>query len=91
MSWPSISDPDTILTIDYDIEGRFQPRDFDDASVLDPSTGKEQQLVVRTSAIQTSPLVDTPMPIRPRNFSLNGKSLSLATGLPSKSMTRIFP
>src|SRR6202167_1482203 len=31
------------------------------------------------------------MPIRPRSFSLKGKSLSLATGLPSKSITRIFP
>ena len=31
------------------------------------------------------------MPIRPRNFSLKGKSLSLATGLPSKLSTRIFP
>ena len=30
-------------------------------------------------------------PIRPRNFSLKGKSLSVATGLPSKSMTRILP
>src|SRR6516225_233530 len=42
-----ISDPDTILRVDHDVEGRFQPRHFDDTAVLYPSVGKEQQLVVR--------------------------------------------
>src|SRR5215813_12231688 len=42
-----VGDPDTILRVDHDVEGRFQPCHFDNAAVLDPSAGKQQQLVVR--------------------------------------------
>src|SRR5262245_19962954 len=42
-----VGDPDRVLRVDHDVEGRFQPRHFDNAAVLDPSAGKEQQLVVR--------------------------------------------
>src|SRR5215813_4593269 len=42
-----VGDPDTVLRVDHDVEGRFQPCQFDNAAVLDPSAGKEQQLVVR--------------------------------------------
>ena len=42
-----VGDPDAILVVDDDVEGRLQPRDLYDAAVLDPSAGKEQQLVVR--------------------------------------------
>src|SRR5271166_6139442 len=53
--------------------------------------GKNSNWSSEPSAIQTSPFSATPIPIRPRNFSLNGKSASVATGLPSKSMTKILP
>src|SRR5262245_4824753 len=53
--------------------------------------GKCSNRLPGPSAIQTSPLAETPTPIKPKNFSLKGKSLSLATGRPLKSMTRILP
>src|SRR5215470_6387592 len=53
--------------------------------------GKCSNRLPGPSAIQTSPLSATPTPIRPKNFSLKGKSLSLAIGRPLKFMTRILP
>ena len=42
-----VADPDAILGVDDDVEGRLQPRDLDDPAVLDPPAGKVQQLIVR--------------------------------------------
>src|SRR6516225_3317237 len=53
--------------------------------------GNNSNWSLEPSAIQTSPFGATQMPINPRSFSLNGISLSVATGLPLKSITRIFP
>ena len=36
-----VGDPDAILVVNDDVEGRLQPRDFHDASVLDASTGED--------------------------------------------------
>src|SRR5208283_4545456 len=71
--------------------GDFSPATFTMRPSLIRPPGKNSSWLFEPSAIQTSPFVATPMPIRPRKFSLNGKSLSLATGLPLKSMTRILP
>src|SRR5271165_1575305 len=71
--------------------GDFRPATFTILPSLIRPPGKNSSWLSEPSAIQTSPFGATPMPIKPRNFSLNGKSLSLATGLPSKSITRIFP
>ena len=43
-----VANPDTILIINRDAEGRVQPRELDDATVLHSTTGKIQQLIVRT-------------------------------------------
>src|SRR5262245_59071395 len=51
--------------------------------------GKCSNRLPGPSATQTSPLSATPMPIRPKSFSLKG--ISLAIGRPLKSMTRILP
>src|SRR5271165_6974667 len=72
-------------------KGDFNPATFTILPSLILPPRKYSNWLSEPSAIQTSPFGATPMPISPRNFSLNGKSLSLATGLPSKSMTRIFP
>src|SRR4051794_6183396 len=53
--------------------------------------GKCSSWLSEPSAIQTSPLAATPIPIRPVSLSLKGKSPSLPTGRPSRSMTRILP
>src|SRR5271157_375579 len=71
--------------------GDFRPATFTILPSLIRPPGKYSNWLSEPSAIHTSPFGATPMPIRPRNFSLKGKSLSLATGLPSKSITRIFP
>src|SRR5208283_3221982 len=71
--------------------GDFSPAGLTILPSLIRPPGKYSSWLSEPSAIQTSPFGATPMPIRPRNFSLNGKSLSLATGLPLKSITRIFP
>ena len=42
-----VADPDAILSVDDDVEGRLQPRDLDDAALLHSSAGEVQQLVVR--------------------------------------------
>ena len=74
-----VADPDAILSVDDDVEGRLQPRDLDDAAVLDRARRERTATDCPTpSAIQTSPFAATPMPMSPRNFSLNGKSLSVA-------------
>ena len=41
-----VGDPDAILGVDDDVEGRLQPRGFDDLAVFDSSAGKVQQLIV---------------------------------------------
>src|SRR5208337_4397025 len=71
--------------------GDFRPATFTILPSLIRPPGKYSNWLSEPSAIHTSPFGAAPMPISPRNFSLNGKSLSLATGLPSKSITRIFP
>src|SRR5271166_1030642 len=42
-----VADPDTILIINCDAEGRLQPLDLDDAAVLHSAAGKIQQLIAR--------------------------------------------
>src|SRR5262249_25075037 len=42
-----VADPDAILGVDDDVEGRLQSCDLDDSSVLHPSAGEVQQLIVR--------------------------------------------
>src|SRR5262249_51665804 len=40
--------PDSILGVDDDIEGRLEPFDFDDTTILDASTGEMEQQISRT-------------------------------------------
>src|SRR5271165_1445216 len=72
-------------------KGDFSPAGFTILPSLIRPPGKYSNWLSEPSAIQTSPFGATPMPIRPSSFSLNGKSASVATGLPLKSMTRILP
>src|SRR5271165_7536080 len=72
-------------------KGDFNPATFTILPSLILPPRKYSNWLSEPSAIQTSPFGATPIPISPRNFSLNGKSLSLATGLPLKSITRILP
>src|SRR6516162_3696071 len=72
-------------------KGDFSPATLTMRPSLIRPPGNNSNWSFEPSAIQTSPFGATQMPINPRNFSLKGKSVSVATGLPSKSITKIFP
>src|SRR6516164_7679378 len=72
-------------------KGDFSPATLTMRPSLIRPPGNNSNWSFEPSAIQTSPFGATQMPINPSNFSLKGKSFSVATGFPLKSITRIFP
>src|SRR5271156_904402 len=55
-----VGDPYAILIVNDDVKGRLQPRDLDDAAVLDASARKQQQLVVRAVGNPNIPVRSDP-------------------------------